>query len=234
AKQFGLEVQSIDVESLKSYQDWKLEDIPEEERSQYSDPEKHYAELAAELDAMKAEGELTDAQLTDAKLSSEKRKSLKGSAFCGPGRSFPVPDCAHVTAARRLIGRYKGEGTKSKILACVSRKAKALGCESKKKDADPTPVLADSIKNLLTDLHKITIFSFDDAKIPSDTLTCMDILHGHYHAADDQGKGAMRFSLYSHLGNWQSSCDRQYAMDRLKEIEEAGSEKKDSVAEIIL
>ena len=65
----------------------------------------------------------------DAKLSTEQRNKLKGSTFCGPGRSFPVPDCAHVTAARRLIGRANvGESTKSKILACVSRKAKALGC----------------------------------------------------------------------------------------------------------
>lgn len=73
----------------------------------------------------------------DAKLSTKKRKSLSGSTFCGPGRSFPVPDCAHVTAARRLIGRAKvGSSTKSKILACVSRKAKTLGCGgSKSKDS---------------------------------------------------------------------------------------------------
>ena len=64
--------------------------------------------------------------IEDAKLSTAKRKKLASSTFCGPGRSFPVPDCAHVTAARRLIGRYKGD--KSGILACVSRKAKAMGC----------------------------------------------------------------------------------------------------------
>jgi len=53
----------------------------------------------------------------DAKLSTAQRKKLSGSTFCGPGRSFPVPDCAHVTAARRLIGRAKvGSATKSKIL----------------------------------------------------------------------------------------------------------------------
>lgn len=75
----------------------------------------------------------------DAKLSSEKRKSLKGSTFCGPGRSFPVPDCAHVTAARRLIGRAKvGSSTKDKILACVSRKSKSLGCGGSKDSTDST------------------------------------------------------------------------------------------------
>ena len=73
--------------------------------------------------------------LTDATLSTEKRKKLAKSTFCGPGRSFPVPDCSHVTAARRLIGRYKGPGDKSAILSCVNRKAKALGCDKKSKDA---------------------------------------------------------------------------------------------------
>lgn len=74
----------------------------------------------------------------DAKLSSAQRKRLPGSSFCGPNKSFPVPDCAHVTAARRLIGRASvSAGTKSKILACVSRKASALGCDAKaKKDQE--------------------------------------------------------------------------------------------------
>jgi len=67
----------------------------------------------------------------DEKISTEKRKSMKTSTFCGPNRSFPVPDCAHVTAAKKLIGKYKGPGDKSKILACVDRKAKSLGCGSK-------------------------------------------------------------------------------------------------------
>lgn len=82
-----------------------------------------YAELTAELEA--------DAQ-QDATLSSEQRNRLGTKTFCGPNRSFPVPDCAHVTAARRLIGRYKGPGDKSKILACVNSKAKALGCGGSK------------------------------------------------------------------------------------------------------
>ena len=69
-----------------------------------------------------------DKDNADKKLSSESRKKLKASTFCGPNKSFPVPDCAHVTAAKRLLGRYKGEGDKSKILACVNRKAKSLKC----------------------------------------------------------------------------------------------------------
>lgn len=64
----------------------------------------------------------------DAKLSTSARKKLPGSSFCGPNKSFPVPDKAHVTAARRLIGRASvSSATKAKILSCVSRKAAAMG-----------------------------------------------------------------------------------------------------------
>ena len=67
----------------------------------------------------------------DAKLSTEARNKLPASSFCGPERSFPVPDCAHVTAARRLIGRAKlSSAQKSRVLACVNRKAKNMSCDS--------------------------------------------------------------------------------------------------------
>ena len=90
-----------------------------------ADDEKLYSLM---LDEMKESKLFEEKQIEDAKLSTEKRKSLSKSSFCGPNKSFPVPDCAHVTAARRLIGRYNGPGDKSTILACVSRKASAMGC----------------------------------------------------------------------------------------------------------
>lgn len=105
------------------------------------DEEKCWEAMDAELDAIAAELEDEDPAAAqafrDAKLSAEQRKKLSSSTFCGPDRSFPVPDCAHVTAARRLINRYKGEGSKEAILRCVERKAKALGCDKTKKDAEP-------------------------------------------------------------------------------------------------
>lgn len=73
-------------------------------------------------------------EMKDKKLSTEARKKLSDSTFCGPNRSFPVNDCAHYTAAKRLIGRYKGPGDKAKILACINRKGKALGCDAPQKD----------------------------------------------------------------------------------------------------
>jgi len=101
----------------------KEEELPAIEEI-IKDEEANYEAIAAVLDEL---------ELSDAKLSAEQRKKLKGSTFCGPNRSFPVPDCAHVTAAKRLLGRYKGSGSKSAILACVERKAKKLGCN---KDAE--------------------------------------------------------------------------------------------------
>ena len=69
--------------------------------------------------------------MTEAKLSTAQRKKLKSSTFCGPGRSFPVPDYAHVTAARRLLGRAKlSSEAKSRVRACVERKSEKLGCSS--------------------------------------------------------------------------------------------------------
>lgn len=104
------------------------------------------------LDEDGNEVNITREDIEDAKLSTSKRKSLPDSSFCGPGRSFPVPDFAHYTAALRMLGRYKGEGDKSKIKACVERKGKALGC-TKGKDEEgadkgdtgcPDPTTTDS------------------------------------------------------------------------------------------
>ncbi len=90
------------------------------------------------VDARLGRLDMTDEEvkaLLDAKLSSKTRKGMASSSFCGPNRSFPVPDCAHVTAARRLIGRYKGPGNKQSILSCVARKAKRMGCDTSKGDS---------------------------------------------------------------------------------------------------
>lgn len=74
-----------------------------------------------------------------AKLSTKKRKNLPDSAFCGPGRSFPVNDCAHYTAALRLLNRSKySDSTKANIRACIMRKGKKMGCSGAKKEKSET------------------------------------------------------------------------------------------------
>lgn len=68
------------------------------------------------------------------KLTTKDRKKLKKGTFCGPNRSFPVPDCKHVATAKAYLGRSKfSSATKKKIAACINRKAKALGCNVSKK-----------------------------------------------------------------------------------------------------
>ena len=68
------------------------------------------------------------------KLTTKDRKKLKKSTFCGPDRSFPVPDCKHVATAKAYLGRSKfSKATKKKIAACINRKAKQLGCNVSKK-----------------------------------------------------------------------------------------------------
>ena len=70
-------------------------------------------------------------------LTTKQRKKMKKSTFCGPGRSFPVPDCKHVAVAKAYLGRSKfSKSTKKKIAACINRKAKQLGCDVSKKAKD--------------------------------------------------------------------------------------------------
>ena len=67
-------------------------------------------------------------------LTTKQRKKMKKGTFCGPDRSFPVPDCKHVATAKAFLGRSKfSADAKKKIAACINRKAKQLGCTPGKK-----------------------------------------------------------------------------------------------------
>jgi hypothetical protein len=67
-------------------------------------------------------------------LTTKQRKKMKKGTFCGPNRSFPVPDCKHVGTAKAFLGRSKfSSSAKKKIAACINRKAKQLGCTPGKK-----------------------------------------------------------------------------------------------------
>lgn len=83
-----------------------------------------------------------DEETTDARLTAAQRKELPDDVFCGPNRSFPVNDCVHYTAAKRLLGRYKGEGSKTTILECIEKRGKALKCPGavEEESDEPEPV----------------------------------------------------------------------------------------------
>lgn len=90
-------------------------------------------------------------KLLDENIADARKKKLRGSMFCGPNRSFPVPDCAHATAARRLIGRAKlSSDAKARVLASVNRRAKALKCGTGKDETD------DLLYGMLTRKHEET------------------------------------------------------------------------------
>ena len=70
----------------------------------------------------------------EAVLSYQKRKKLPASTFCGPNRSYPANDAAHVrNAFARLsqFGHRLGKSTVSRIHGCLARKAKRFGVEHK-------------------------------------------------------------------------------------------------------
>ena len=56
--------------------------------------------------------------------SDKERKSMPASAFCGPGRSFPVQTQEDVTNAAGLAGHAANPDA---VRACIKRKAKAGG-----------------------------------------------------------------------------------------------------------
>jgi hypothetical protein len=58
-----------------------------------------------------------------ARLTASQRKKLPKKDFAGPGRSFPIPDKAHATAALRLVGRAQKAGH---ITADQAAKIKAM------------------------------------------------------------------------------------------------------------
>ena len=89
----------------KTYIVYALEDF--ETQGQTIDAEEVYAQMEVELAAMAKDGILSEETLKDAKLSSEQRSKLGEKTFCGPGRSFPVPDCC--VSGQQKIKLLSGE-----------------------------------------------------------------------------------------------------------------------------
>lgn len=63
----------------------------------------------------------------DGKLTSKQRKSLKKGTFCGPDKSYPVPDKAHAANALARAKQHASGDLYKKIKACVCRKANENG-----------------------------------------------------------------------------------------------------------
>lgn len=131
-------------------------DYPQEERmpenkdgkpSETQDEQQMYKDLDEQLAlVMDTLADMLPKEIADATLSAGKGDKLPDSAFCGPNRSFPVPDCIHATAAKHVIEAYDGPGDKSKIVAAVNAKISSFDCAAN--GADHKHTLEDFVKNL--------------------------------------------------------------------------------------
>jgi hypothetical protein len=82
----------------------------------------------------------------EAKLSYAERSNLPASAFCGPDRSFPAHDAAHVRngLARLKQGKFS-PAIKAKILACLRRRAKKYDIEVSETEGIAVPENRDAV-----------------------------------------------------------------------------------------
>lgn len=126
------------TETLETIAEGSSDDVDQE-----SQQESHLSEDRAGDPAGQTEPSVEDEQLlvpaselylvddvpfAEAKLTAKQRKRLPDSAFCGPNRSFPAHDKAHVLAGLRLLGRAKlSPAQKARVRACLMRKGKAMG-----------------------------------------------------------------------------------------------------------
>ena len=91
-----------------------------------------------------AEDEEWKEDAEDAKLpsvGSKARKEMK-TTFCGPNKTFPIPDCKHATIAMAMLNfpnvkKKYSSSVRAKIASCVKARAKTLNCPmAKKKDSE--------------------------------------------------------------------------------------------------
>lgn len=127
---------TCEIEDSEKDLDLEIEAVePTEEQQKTHDESFDEEETLDAEDSVQVDWEFLDLAVQgmllqeDAQLKKEERDELPDSAFCGPDRSFPVHDCAHVTAAKRLVEKSKySDSVKEKIIACINKKAESLSC----------------------------------------------------------------------------------------------------------
>ena len=145
-------------------------------------------------------------ELGDAKLSASEREKLDASDFCGPDRSFPVPDCAHATAARRLIGRAKlSTAQKAKVMDCVNRQMKELDCNSE--DSDQVNA---SYEELKTD-HAVALKRIQE--LEDKLVTVLETYAKESNVSSDSEKDKLSFYV-----NWFDNMSTKVEEDNTANI----------------
>ena len=107
----------------------------------------------------KAIEKATNAVENAKQLTTKDRKKLRKTTFCGPGKSFPVPDCKHVAVAKAYLAKSKfSKSTKKKIAACINKKAKSLKCDVSKKAKAYTTYAYESLTKEQQELYDSDVF----------------------------------------------------------------------------
>ena len=195
-KDFIMNEEFLELESDSDDSDLEVEvsepTPKEQEEHDESFSEEDIDETLDGEDSIDIDWELLDLALSalmineDSQLTSEQRKELPESAFCGPERSFPVHDCAHVTAARRLISRSKlSESEKSKVLSCVNRKAERMNCDASEETLKLLSEIS-SLKEQYSDLEnkfKLVVNFIEQNKM--DTVENEDHLNVNIEKTED-------------------------------------------------
>jgi hypothetical protein len=204
---------------------WPEDSIPQEDREFFSDVEGINQELEDEIDAAITAGELP-AEMKDSKLSAEAREKLEDKSFCGPNKTFPVVDCAHVIAAKRLVGRSKlSDSSKEKILASVSHKAKDLSCDSViKKDSISLAVddkFINKVNGILTKLTetdevKRAPITEEERISLASTLVSLDKAYDKLAGSQSSASYQLRWAIRAMLTDWDADDEVRWALHALK------------------
>lgn len=146
-------------------------------------------------------------ELADKALTTEQRNELPDSAFCGPERSFPVNDCAHVTAAKRLLNRAKlSDSQKAKVLSCVEKKSVSLKCDIEKDSNDFNKEIS-SLKEEIKAL-KEKLSSSDEKK--EDTISIADVVVENPSIASTDESSVTDVAKVSELGSYEKAFIKDY------------------------
>lgn len=154
----------------------------------------------------------------EAKLTAAQRKKLPDSAFCGPNRSFPAHDKAHVLAGLRLLGRAKlSPAQKARVRACLLRKARALGMKTGQDDDRESMVVFWLMPESRLDVKEV-----EYTQLPSNLEGSRVVLASGgtvlVELCDDQFELALHSSPTSnHTGSDESVLDENAELKRLVE-----------------
>jgi hypothetical protein len=82
--------------------------------------------------------------IQEAKLTYAERKKLPSTAFCGPNRSYPAHDAAHVRNGLARLSQHGGKlkpTVRARIMGCLRSRAKRFGVQVGETQTDKAPIL---------------------------------------------------------------------------------------------